>query len=361
MENIVTIYSLLYQSDTKKDLTEYQKIITDSDNIQLIKSTLSEILELKEKEDRFFTAGFMIYYYADQLIKNKDLEINKEFLIHCHNLVTSFEKLSQNYNDESIESFKTVFENYLKKFADWKENDLFEMIQDFTKMYWELEMQIYSQKKMGKELPSDIIKIIKQKQESVLQKIKKFGGGKGIEYFSNYVPVIFNQESMDNVQKQVKENFDKAFWDLFEENIENKKYEQLLKTMDEIKINFKSLVPNRKDIHRQLDENMDTEFLKGMLENDVVDSTYIYNMICYIVQQIKSLEAPIDNADTETWKQSIDQQFKDGALHHQILGKFFKKVYHKLQKITKEVNMVRNSKLFGALQKSKSSNNIKII
>ena len=361
MENIASICSWLYQSTTKKDLTEYQKIITEHDNIQLIKSTLSEIIEIKGKEDRFFTAGFMIYYYTDQLMKNTDSEINKEFLIHCNNLVTSFEKLSQNYNDENIESFKTVFENYRKIFVHWKENDLFEMIQDFTKIYWELEMQIYSQKKMGKELPSDITKIIKQKQESILQKIKKIGGGKGIEYFSNYVPVIFNQKSIDNLQNQVKENFDKAFWDLFEQNIENKKYEQLLKTMEEVKINFKSLVPNRKDIHRQLDENMDTEFLKGMLEHDAVDSTYIYNMICYIVQQIKSLEAPIDNADTETWKQSIDQKFKDGCLHHQILGKFFKKVYHKLEKITKEVNMVRNSKLFEALKKSKSSNNIKII
>jgi len=362
MESVLSVYNLLKQKDEKKNLLEYQKMIANKENITLIKQNLSEIIELEEKQARYFAAGFMFYYYSNQLIQNKELEYNQTFLQHCQELCNSLKILSLNYNQENLDSFKQAFDKYCKGFVSWKEHDMFEMVQDLTKIYWELEMQIYSQKKMGKELSPEVSKIIKQKQQTVLEKIKKFGGKKGIEYFSNYTPVIFNQDSMNNIQNQIKENFDKAFWDLFEKNIEEKKYDQLLKAMIEIKLNLKSLVPNRADFHQQLDENMDIEFLKEMLQNDAVDGSYIYNMICYIVQKIKSLEAPADNQDTEKWKKSIDQLFTQRSPHHQILAKFFKKVYQKLEKITKEVKMVKNSKLFEAIKNNKPpSNNTKII
>ena len=86
MESVLTVYNLLKQGNEKKSLSEYQQMIANKETLKLIHQILSGIMIIEEKHVRYLTTGFMFNYYTDQMIQNKELEHNKEFIQHYQGL-----------------------------------------------------------------------------------------------------------------------------------------------------------------------------------------------------------------------------------------------------------------------------------
>ena len=183
--------------------------------------------------------------------------------------------------------------------------------------------------------------------------VEQIGGKEGIEQFEKYSPVMFDESAIAGIKNQVESTFKKAYWDKLVEDLDNKKYDSILLILEEVRARIALLVPNRIDIHQDLAEYIDVDWIKQMLDHDVLDNTFIYKLFHYIIDKLKEMEAPIYNKDTEKWREEMTQLFQEDIKHSAIFPIFFQKVYDKIEKIEEEKKIVKESELYKEFEKQK--------
>ena len=166
---------------------------------------------------------------------------------------------------------------------------------------------------------------------------------------------MIDEFSLETIKNQVKETYEKAFWDNLRHDIENKTYSSFISILGEIKERIANLTPNRADIHKLLDEYIDIELLSQMLKHNVADDTYFFKLSHYIIERLKELEAPVDNESTKKWQNEIDEIFKKKIIFIDYFPNFFKKVFIKLEKIENETKEFKKTEIYQELVKQKEN------
>lgn len=150
---------------------------------------------------------------------------------------------------------------------------------------------------------------------------------------------------MENLEKQIKEQYHKAFYDLIEErskdikNPENREW--IVRLYAELRKRLGQLVPNRADIHKELVENLDIELFNQMLEYEIFNSQDMRNLINYTFSFIKKFEAPYMDEDTNKDLASLYELMKTENLSV-VIAQFLKIIHTKLDMIEKDINNFMN-------------------
>ena len=97
----------------------------------------------------------------------------------------------------------------------------------------------------------------------------------------------------------------KSYWGEMYSDILNKDFTSLLNILIEMKQMIKDLVPNRKDIHKELDEHIDIPFIKQKLEHDVFDTNEFITLFCYYIHWTIKLGAPKDDIKMNTLREKV--------------------------------------------------------
>ena len=93
----------------------------------------------------------------------------------------------------------------------------------------------------------------------------------------------------DELQTVIIEKLRLAFWDKMQDEIKEKNYEGLLAVLNEVKERICNLIPNRKDLHKNISDTIDVKLIEQMLKHDAIDNNYIFNIIQFIITQLKAL------------------------------------------------------------------------
>ena len=102
------------------------------------------------------------------------------------------------------------------------------------------------------------------------------------------------------------------------------------------------LLSCNKHIKSELDEKIDIEFIKDMIEHNVIDNTYIYNMCLYIMGYIEQFQPRIRDEETKEWKGEVLKRFEIGIQNEEFFPFFFRGVFEKLQHILYEIDIFRH-------------------
>lgn len=166
---------------------------------------------------------------------------------------------------------------------------------------------------------------------------------------------------MDNIDKiiqlKIEENIKKAFFDNIALDISENSFESSFNILSEIKERLCNIVPKRRDIHRELDENLDVDFYRQIQSNNALDQNTINGIMFYIIEQIKTFGSLEDELWNEIWKTQIQVKINRGDPLNRLLSDFFKEAMHRIDKIEQEIFAFKQSDLYKYISEKKNKSN----
>lgn len=112
---------------------------------------------------------------------------------------------------------------------------------------------------------------------------------------------------MSKLEQQIREMYNKAFYDIIDETIQSKNpdYEWIMKLYLEIKNRLIRYLKKESNVYKQIDEEFDVVLFKQMLENDVFDLESLLKLVNNTFKWVKLLQAPARDKTTEDAKSRV--------------------------------------------------------
>ena len=161
----------------------------------------------------------------------------------------------------------------------------------------------------------------------------------------------FNETAeYDELESVILEKLKLAFWDKMQDEIKEKKYETLLSVLNEVKEKICHLIPNRYDLHKNIEDTIDIKLIQQMLKHDAIDNKYIFNVIQFIITQLKELDSLRDEPFYEIWREQTNRRLlSDDQQLHIILPIFLRESFHRIDKISFEITAFKDSALYKSI------------
>lgn len=312
-------------------------------NFKINTSSFTELSKSLVNKELILHLNKLLFHLSKKLNKNF---IKSRILLSCYTIV-HYPKvvLSDSDNKILVNSAKSVLDTYnnfiegkttpliffdtLNKFKlsfeEWRKNDLLRVLKPYINSYYQLSETL----KFVKD--SNIWKKEIAKQQNKLKNhIFKIGGNPALKILNEYNPptVVVDKQ----FKKQVKGIMRKAYWDIFEQDLKNNNYLLVPILLADLKNMLKKVIPNRNDIHKEIDDKIDVGYIKQLISNSVFSMENCYDLMLYVKNLIKDFEAPEDDKDTDDWWNKIKEKM-EGTKYYQFLPLFFKIAFLKIEKI----------------------------
>ena len=122
-------------------------------------------------------------------------------------------------------------------------------------------------------------------------------------------------------------------WDKLEEDMKEKKYDMLLKVLEETKLKLCNLIPNNIELHQQLHEIIDIKLLDQMLKHNAVDDKYIFSLINFIITQLKDFDSIDNEPSYEKWRNLINIHLSSNTPLYIIIPTFLRETFFYIDEI----------------------------
>lgn len=355
--------------------TPLAKELNSAKNMELIYSFIKKIHILHcntvpyKKEIRIFMSCFMIKQHPAVILSDQselELEIKKcsDDLLDIFNKILIDNKCNFVLKMHTYKFMKR-FNEFVIKFQDWKETDKKKIINDLCQVYFELESDINSRNEIlmdnklepyQKTNHRNVIRNLEKEQNNIKNKIVQIDGENGIIHLNKLRDQMNSHKlTVEKLYKNINDNLHDAFWDNVKSELskEPPNFITIIPLLEDAKGMIFSCIPNRHDIHQEIEPHIDIEFIKSMIENNAIDNNYIKNMVFYLISFIKKFQSKSDDKETAKWEKQIIELFQKGFTYSDFFPKFFKELFSKLEKIIKESQFVRNSELFEQIKEAK--------
>jgi len=332
---------LNYENLVKLSYHDFTKYIRNTDNITKIKNFLNLLmsalnlnLRLNDNDTKVFLTSYMFNIHTDKVIQTKD-DVNTKMELLANDVVFNLETLFTDYSMKNSLKYEETLKNYFVYFQQWKKRDSLIIIRPILKSYFELEslMNIFKE-----ENNQDYLHI-ERKLKSLKNNIKLIAGKEGLLYLEKrQVPVFTNEKLYTDVQKTVH----KAFWDVFEENIEQNNLEQIPKLLLDIKNMIQEMISN-KDFLKTFDENIDLDLITNIINSTSDKTQFMFKLISYLLSLLYKLQPASEDKNTKLFEENIQKMFTNGEKTSKTLRYFFENYFKKLELIKKVTLYVKNN------------------
>ena len=156
-----------------------------------------------------------------------------------------------------------------------------------------------------------------------------------------------NTENDDAREHIITERMRMLFWNEMEHDMKKKNYVSFLLTLEQLSNKICEVIPRRVDIHKNIEENIDIEFISQMLKHDALEESYIYNVVQFLITQLKELDSIEDEPMYEIWRTQVNRRLNEQDVRlHVLLPIFLRECIHRIAKIEFEIQMFKESELY---------------
>jgi len=233
---------------------------------------------------------------------------------------------------------------FTKVFRRWKDMDKRSILDHMCYNYTELSNcrnMMQTEGAEATEYTEQILEYIEQQQQKIKGHIEELGGAGSFDTtFSAYRPV-----KLSCSYNQMREVMHKAFWDKVTEDMAKTPpdHKHVMVLFDEVKTSIKQLIPHRTDMHEKMDAAVDIELIDQMIRNQAFSHNDLLTALEYLVDMIRMLEPPIEDGDTDAWKEGITRECQSKEPWKVIIPKFFKRMFGKIEGIRESVEVLRTN------------------
>jgi hypothetical protein len=281
---------------------------------------------------KFLSAYTMIFHkevvLSDDNFSNHLFELAKKMVFNFDDLFTN------NFSIKSFTKFLNSFTEYCTFFERWRQRDSLIQIRPMIKTYVEINLLLEHSNNLTEERRNEYINM----KKILRKKTKNIAGQEGLHSLENGQVTYFKDEKIfTDVERTVR----RAFWDVFEENFNAQKYEHIKILLDDVKQFIFDLVPRRTDLHREINENVDSELIYNMIVNNAITQEQILGVMMFIIKYIEMLQEPSQDEDTRLFKQNLLDKCNSGVELPKLLRFFFSTTLMKLERIKKVTDAFR--------------------
>ena len=156
---------------------------------------------------------------------------------------------------------------------------------------------------------------------------------------------------------EIKETYQKAFFDLLEERVSDKEpaYDWIVKLYLEIKMKLLKITSKNSKLAMEINNTMDLQLFEQMIRNNAFDGNDFYNLINFVFDMCLKLQSPQRDEDTNNRRNEVLDIMKNGGTYAQIMVKFIKNANICIDFIYEDIiNLSREFKLAENLDKGKN-------
>lgn len=345
------------------DFDKFIEIINNKKHINtftLFLNGLNKIIKNNTKLTPYtikcFLSIYTFIYYPTIMNLNPQLKINKDIInmsnilnILFKNILKCFKQdksleltLKQN---ELVSFFFIKFNNYLQLFQEWK-------LIDIEAIFFNLAISIFDMEQEFNQLINDKTdpEILKLTQTEITNETEHMyeraltidntnGKNKVINYY-NFIKYKHNEKKdtdtlLETLSLQLEKSIKKAYWDILESDLSETppKIDNLIIKLTELKHLIKICIPNRPDIHTEIDTNLDIEFIKHKINSEIFDYEELLKYTKYIFDKLKQLQSRDEDQSTKEFEQTINIMIEEELPIATILKHFLKYVFQKFENI----------------------------
>ena len=223
----------------------------------------------------FLTYPLILFHSKDVVGKiDKSNKINMNLLRGARDVYQSINSLRNNpINKHNLFELYINTIKYLDFFRKWKENDKYDLINNLTRNYWEIELVIRQDFKDQPDNGAHIIKEMKKQQNIILNNIQKIDNINGMKQFNSYIPIVYTDEFID----RLRDILEIAYWDIIREELISNKYDKFKSILEELRDMIKYLCGNNNELNQKLSEFFDIELLIQMISNKSYSVSQLLN------------------------------------------------------------------------------------
>lgn len=287
-------------------------------NTIMITSKLLIKHNIDKKYTRTFLSMYMIKYNPSDIF-SVITNIENKLIDLADKVLSTFNILLDEPNNIHVSKlFVSRFNIFCEFFNGWKKKDKEMLLKILAHSYWELN----ETSKYIEDNPIWNTEIEKQKQllESQANKIDSNGS----QFIKNYNPP--NAHILDD--EEIKQIAEKAYWDSYQEELDNNNHNRTLKLLTEIRDRLKNITPNRKDLHIELNEKLDIKLIHREIINNAIDDNIIISIIYFIFEKLQQLQSQEDDNSLLKFKEEIGGK---------SLAYIFKNVFKRIDKIEDDI------------------------
>ena len=152
-----------------------------------------------------------------------------------------------------------------------------------------------------------------------------------------------------NLEEQIREAMIKCFWDGISEDISNNNFDSTLDILIEIRDRICLFAPSRKDLHAEIHENLDIDYIRQMINNDAISPEYIQGIVNYIINQIKQFGSLHDEPWNEIWRTKMAVRMERGEKLETFFPVFFNEALHRIELIEEGIKEFKQSEIYKEL------------
>ena len=259
------------------NLVECKKLLCEV-NFQQEARVFLEKLNL-DLNPRIFLTAFFIHYFKENAIGSVECESNKQLLNNVKDMMESSE-----------ENYKNKILSFSFEFQKWSREDLEVMKQDIFYHYHTLSVEILNTEE------AEVKNMLRHTQETILKCARSIGYE---EELKKFVPVVYEV-------KKLEEQYDKAFYDVLEKELNEKKFDRMKNTLEFISSFFKIFVKEQK--RKEIDNFLDIKLIEQEFKNDSYHMDNFYNLFSYFFTLMGELQSMARDEDLKIFQGRLEEK-----------------------------------------------------
>lgn len=304
---------------------------------------------------REFLSSYMINFNHEEILDN-NTGLKEELIYKTKTVLESFENIriffnNNQHRDASFDNlcYSFCYNSYKFKlhFTYFKSKDKKDLLNVLLQSQFELKMTLdmlikKKEENKLKDGEEEWLEHIPHHIEKVIEKIKQLEPNNFQDLIDNFAPIMAEDQSQQDLLKVAQ----KAYFDVLREEMNSNNFKKFYVAIQEIKGMLKSFTPSRNDLLSELDESLDNNLIKSVLDDDITNLINLKDLLFYIVGKISSLESPLEDRDTELWTKNLEEEFNKyeniDDKNNFLITLFLNFIEKSHQKMNKILNSLQN-------------------